>query len=117
MEVTARKTVEKDGKKVPGDGVTVNVNIPSGLDAKVELFGADVVDAAAEDSLVITVQALMRRMLAKGKTQEEIQTAVDAWKPDVRTLVKQSAFEKASKAIGSLTAEERKALLEKLQAA
>lgn len=119
MEVTATKTVEKDGKKVrdTSKAVNVNVDIPGDLAGLEEKFGAEVVAAAAIDSLVITVQALMRRLMAKGKSTAEIQAEVDKWKPEVRTLVKQSAFEKASNAISKMSAEERAELLKKLQAA
>jgi antitoxin component of MazEF toxin-antitoxin module len=95
--------------------VEVEVNIPATLAEKVKLFGEDVVNASCEDSLIITVQALIRRMIEKGKVVAEIQAAVKEWKPDVRTLVRQSAFEKASSSLEKLSPEERKALLAKLQ--
>ncbi len=120
MKVSAK--TGKDGKPI-----TVEVNIPATLAEKVKSYGEEVVNAAAEDSLVITVQALMRRLMAgkkdkegkvvtPGKNQAEIQAAVNAWKPDVRSVVRQSAFEKATSSIDKLTPEERKALLAKLQA-
>ena len=49
-------------------------------------------------------------------TAAQIQAAVTAWQPDVRNVVRQSAFEKASSSLDKLTPEERKALLAKLQA-
>ena len=128
MKISAKlseKTATKLGiKSVP---VTVEANIPATLAEKVKLFGEDVVNASAEDSLIINVQALVRRMIApktdksgkvtaQGKTAAEVQAAVTAWKPDVRTLVRQSAFEKASSSLDKLTPDERKALLAKLQA-
>jgi protein-arginine kinase activator protein McsA len=106
--------------------VTVDCNIPASLADKVTLFGEEVINASSEDALVITVQALMRRMMApkvnkEGKvtspaaTQEQIQAAVDAWRPDVRTLIRQTAFEKATSVLDKLSPEERQAILEKLQ--
>jgi len=41
---------------------------------------------------------------------------VAAWKPDVRSIVKQSAFEKAASSLDKLSPEERKQLLAKLRA-
>ena len=119
MKITA-----KTGKN--GTPISVDCDIPASLADKVKLFGEDVVNASAEDSLVITVQALMRRMMspkvdkagkviAAAKTLAEIQAAVKAWKPDVRSVVRQSAFEKATSSIDKLSPEERKALLHKLQ--
>lgn len=107
--------------------VAVECNIPGSLADKVKLFGEDVVNASAEDSLIITVQALMRRLMEPTKSKDgkvtreaqtptQIQAAVAAWKPDVRSVVRQSAFEKASSSLDKLSPEERKALLAKLQA-
>ena len=107
--------------------VAVEVNIPGTLAEKVKLFGEDVGNATSEDSLIITVQALVRRLMTDVKNKEgkvtraamtpaQIQTEVAKWKPDVRTLVRQSAFEKASSSLDKLSPEERKQLLTKLQA-
>lgn len=118
MEIKASLTkLNEEGKREPSKTCTAEVNIPDTLSGKVDLFGEEVVDGAAEDSLVISVQALMRRMMQAGKSDEEVQKAVSEWKPEVRTVIRQSAFEKASGAIGKLTAEERAELLKKLQAA
>lgn len=119
MKIKAR--VGKTGKPLE-----VNCNIPATLAEKVKLFSEAVVNSAAEDSLIITVQALMRRMMQPkldktGKqtkaasTPAEIQAAVDAWRPDVRSVVRQSAFEKAASSISGLSPEERSKLLVQLQ--
>lgn len=102
----------------------IDVNIPSDLDGLVTAFGKEVVAGAAIDSLVITVQAGIRRALedkvakdgkvTPGKSVAEIQAMYANWRPDVRTVVRQSAFEKAQTSIKSLTAEERAALLAEL---
>lgn len=112
----------KDGKDIPAQPaipargpVEVEVNIPEDLDGQVKLFGKDVVAAHAQGSLVISLQALMRRMLDAGKTPADIQKAASEWKPDTKSTVRQSAFEKASSSLDKLTPEERKQLLSKLQ--
>src|SRR6266850_6697920 len=120
MEVTARTkgspettSTGKDGKAVkvaavPVRGpVKVEVNIPDGVDALVKAFGADVVGGAAKGAIVIAAQARIRRFLDVGKTQGEIQKEMSTWRPDVRTVVAQSAFEKASGALDKLSPEER----------
>lgn len=118
--------------------VAVDYDMPVGLDAKIAKYGKDLIDAMAEDSLVINIQSLMRRMMgssevkevkdATGKviiaakvakpasSQAEIQKAVSAWEPNVRNVVRQTAFEKATSSLDKLTPEERKQLLAKLQA-
>src|SRR3990167_10754651 len=106
--------------------ITVEVDIPAGLQEKIKKFGDEVINAAAEDSLIITVQALMRRQMTDVKdksgkvtraamTAAQIQAEVAKWQPSVRSLVRQSAFEKASSSLDKLSPEERKALLSKLQ--
>ena len=128
MKITA-KLSEARAKElgVAPTPVTVECNIPATLADKVKLFGEDVVNSAVEDSLVISVQSIMRRMMspkfdkAGKKTADpssaaQIQAAVTAWKPDVKSVVRQSAFEKASSSLEKLTPEERKALLAKLSA-
>lgn len=128
MKVTA--TISEGTAKKLGierKPVSVDVNIPETMKELVATFGEDVVAGAAIDALVINVQALMRRMMVpkfdkagkkigEASTQAEIEAAVKAWKPDVRTVVRQTAFEKASSSLDKLTADERKALLAKLQA-
>lgn len=126
MKVSAKLSKENAEKLgVPQVTVEAEANIPATLAEKVKAFGEEIVNGAVEDSLVISVQALMRRMMVPRKdkdgkitkaasTPAEIQAAVAAWKPDVRTTVRQSAFEKASAAIGSLSPEEKKALLASL---
>ena len=80
-------------------------------------FGEDVVASAAKGAIVISLQAFIRRHIDKGSDSATIQTAVAQWKPDSRTIIKQTAFERASGAIDKLTPEERKALIAKLSGA
>jgi len=104
----------------------VNYNFPSDLKGLTEKFGADVVFGKAMDSLVIDVQALVRRHLkgstdkdgkvtTKPKTQAEIQEIVKAWIPGVGA-VRKSPVEKVGTLIGQMSAEEKAALLKQLQA-
>ena len=128
MEVRAKvnpspaKTVPgKDGKPVTvpavkGGVASAQFNLPGDLAGLQKAYGDPVVYAHAKGSIIISLQAAMRRMIEAGKSAGDIQTAVAAFKPDVRTAVKQSAFEKATGAIKSLSAEERSNLLKQLQA-
>lgn len=81
-------------------------------------FGTEVVFNAAKSAIVISLQAFMRRHIEKSKgaiKQADLQAEASKWKPDVRSVVKMTAFEKVTSNIGKLTAEERKALLAELQ--
>lgn len=103
--------------KARPEPVTVEYNIPDKLVDQAKLFGEDVVATAAKGAIVISLQAFIRRHIEKGTAFAELQKEVTAWKPDVRTITKQTAFEKAASSLEKLTPEERKALLAKLQAA
>lgn len=96
--------------------VVVDYNIPDDLPGLQKAFGDAVVAAAAKGAIVISLQAFIRRHIEKGTVVAEIQKAVTAWKPDVRSVVKQSALEKVSSNLDKLSPEDRKALLAKLSA-
>lgn len=91
-------------------------NIPESLEELRAAFGDEVVASNAANAITIALQAFMRRHIEK--SAEELQALVSAWKPETRAaVVRKSAFEKASDAIGGLTAEQRKELIAKLKAA
>lgn len=93
----------------------VNYDMPETLQGLVDKFGEDAVYGAAEGSFVISIQALARRHIEK--SDEEIQGLVNSWNPNERSAaVKLTPFERASKALGNLSAEERAELLARLQA-
>ena len=108
MKISA-KTKEKP------DPVTVEYDIPNTLPALTNSFGEEVVAKAAQGAIVISLQAFMRRMIDKDTPHAAIQKEVSSWKPDVRSVTRQSAFEKATSSLDKLTPEERAALLHKLQ--
>lgn len=107
MKVSA-KTKEKPNP------VTVEYNVPEKLADLVKAFGEDVVTAHAKGSIVIGLQAFMRRHIDKNKSATEIQVAVKDWKPGVRDAVKMTAFEKAASSIDKLSPQERQELLKRL---
>lgn len=99
--------------KAKPNPVTVEVNIPEGTDNLVKAYGTEVVGSAAQGAIIISLQAFMRRLIEKGKNQVEIQAEASKWKPDVRTIVKQTALERATAGLDKLSDEERKALFAK----
>lgn len=98
------------------EATVVEFDLPETLEAMTELYGAETVYTNAKGAIVISLQAFVRRLLDKNQTTEEIQAAVTAWRPDVKTVVKATAFEKATKALTNMSADERAALLEQLRA-
>lgn len=107
MKVSAKTKA----KPVP---VTVEYDVPEKLADLAKRFGEDVVAAHAGGSIVISLQAFMRRLIEKNQTPQQIQEQSKTWKPDVRSAVKQSAFEKAASSIDKLSPAERSELLKKL---
>lgn len=84
------------------------------LDALVQKFGAESVAASALGAYIISIQALGRRFIEK--SDEELQSIVSAWNPNERaSAVKLTPMEKIQRALGSLSQEDRDALLAKLQ--
>lgn len=53
------------------------------LDGAVAKFGAEVVYSNFVRASKVTAQAAMRRLMEAGKSQEEVQTTMEAWKPGV----------------------------------
>lgn len=114
VSVSAKRSEDKSP-------TTVTYDLPDTVEALVAKFGADVVATKARQSIVIDLQAFIRRQITPNKegkaaSQAEVQTAVNGWKPDNRTSTKVSAGEKAKKAISAMSADERKALLASLKA-
>lgn len=95
---------------------TVQLDVPETLQDLIAKFGEETVVDNARASIVISAQALGRRHIEKD--QAELQSIFDSWNPSERSpAVKKTAFERATSAISSMSAEERQALLERLQAA
>lgn len=108
------KIQAKVGKE--GTPVEVEFDLPEGQ-ALIDKYGVDLVTNKAHGALVIDIQAAMRRAISAGKSQEEIQALVSAWQPGVRgPVTKQTAFQKVTGALGSLSAEEKAELLRQLKA-
>lgn len=101
--------------KAKPNPVSVEYDVPDKLEDQVKRFGQDVVAAHSKGSITISLQAFMRRLIEKNTNPQGIQDAVKAWKPDVRSAIKQSAFEKAASSIDKLSPQERAELLKKLQ--
>jgi hypothetical protein len=104
--------------KDPTKNATVEFDLQEDLDWLTGKFGKEVIASNAVDSIVISIQALVRRMLEKGKSQGEIQAAVSDYQPKVGTRgPAKSAFERVTENLGKLSAEERAALIAQLRQA
>jgi hypothetical protein len=110
----------KDGGRV----VAVDYEFGENLDDAVARFGSEVVFTKFRAAAIIDLQALVRRHIKlpedKAMTDEQIQAKVNGWKPAVAVVgqgvktkpTAESLFAKAA----TMSAEEKQALLAKLQA-
>lgn len=103
----------KSGDAAGREG-TVELELPETTQEAVEKYGEDVVFSRFRAALIIDAQSYMRSQLGKESepSAEELQTALEEWKPGVRPAGK-STTEKASDLIAKLTAEERDELFAK----
>ena len=100
---------------------TVDYELGGTVDELVSQFGADVVATKARQSIVIDLQAYIRRQITPDKdgksvSAKDLQANVGAWKPDNRVTTKLSAADKVKKALTEMTPEAKKALLASLKA-
>lgn len=102
------KVQAKKGK----DGTPVEFDFPihDTVEANIKAYGAEIVNSRFKAALVVDVQNIARGLLGKGKTHEEIRTALAAWKPGVKAEGK-SKFEKTMDLLGGLTPEQTAQLL------
>ncbi len=77
-EITAKKKIG-DVDKV----ATIVYDFGANLKEMASKFGEEVVFTNARGSFVITAQAIMRKALETGKSQEEVAAKMSAWKPGI----------------------------------
>ena len=116
------QTVIKSRLKAwPADkpSVEVTYDLPDTLAGLVEKFGEQVVAAKCIDSVVIDIQANVRREIAKPDdkrpTQEALQAKISAFKPSSSTATRRSPQEKVEDLASKMSPEEKKALIAKLR--
>lgn len=80
--MTVRTIKAKDGRgEKATKSIAIDVNVPETLDELVAAYGAEVVAALASKRVVADLQAIMRAGLAEGKSDEDINGAVNSYKP------------------------------------
>ena len=107
-EITAET---KEGASVAFD---YNLGVDESQEALNERFGKEVVASFGRRAIVIAAQSHARTLIKAGKTAEEIQAAMNEWKPGMpRQTI--SKVEKATALISTLSDDERAALLKDLK--
>ena len=112
-EFVTAENASKEARKV-----TSKKNFGATIEDSVSMFTAEVVHSMFIKAAVVACQnGLVRPLLNEEvrKTDEEIQAAVDEWKPGIRKpRATGSKLEKIIALLGSLTAEEKEKALAKL---
>jgi hypothetical protein len=108
MQVTAERK--------EGGSVTVEYEFGESLADLSNKFGDEVVRSHAQRSFVVALQSFIRSQLDQGKSQEEIQAAVNEWRPGQRQKGKSPA-ERVSDLLSKMDPAARAALLKEYRAA
>lgn len=120
------KVKTKDANNNPVGPIALTYDMPDNLAGLVAKYGEQAVADGAIGSFVIGIQNTARRLMIPAvdktgkeirpaQTQAQIQLAVSEWMPDSKATVRLSPLDRATKALDSMTEEERKSLLAKLQ--
>ena len=118
MQVSAKTKVKSgEGEHAVENEVevTIEYDMPESIEGLIEKFGQPVIVAQTRAALVISLQAAIRRLVTKGKSPDDIEKELAAWRPDVRSVVRRSTMEKVTSSLDKLTPEQRRELLAKLR--
>lgn len=103
----------KEGYRATDRQVSVNWDCPDTLKGMVEKFGEQICVAHLRSALTINVQAVARKGMADGKSDKEIQDAVNKYKPGLKVRGK-SPQEKLADQFAKMPADQKAALLAQL---
>ncbi|HEY7506614.1 MAG TPA: hypothetical protein VH621_03340 [Nitrososphaera sp.] len=112
-EILTVKITSGDNK---GAEVSFNYDLPATLQEAIDQLSEPVVEALAIRSIVVAVQGHARGLLNSGKTEQEIQTAMNDWRPGMPRQVK-SAEEKFDELWEKMSPEDRAAIQKRMKAA
>lgn len=96
-----------------GATASFEYDLPDNLQEAIDKLGHEVVEAFAIRAIVVAVQGHARGLLGAGKTDSEIQTAMDDWTPGMPRVAK-SGEQKFEELWDKLTPEDRAAIQAKL---
>lgn len=106
--------LEVSAKKEGFEEVTVQFDFGKNLAELTEKFGEDVVFTNARANMKITLQGVIRRYIAAGKTADEIAEVCANWKPGMQMERTVDPIAAARKAMANMDEDARKAFIEKL---
>ena len=110
MNITAKRKV--DGEEVVA---SAEYDFGENLDEMKEKFGAEVTFTSARRTMVIGIQALMRRLIDAGKTPDEIQQRVALHVPGVVSERVVDPVASLMSSWGTMSDEKKAEILKKLK--
>jgi hypothetical protein len=102
--------------KDTGRKCMVNYDFGEDVNEAVEKFGAEVVHTNFIAQAKVRAQAIMRDLMEKGKTDEEIQNEINAWKPGIQRARTVDALATVQTKFNTMSDEEKAAFIADLQA-
>lgn len=96
--------------------VLCTVDLGDNLQDAVQKFGEEVVFSNFQAQTKIKAQAIIRDMMVEGKTDEEIQTFMNGWKPGVSRERNVDPLAATLNKFATMTQEEQDKFLEELMA-
>jgi hypothetical protein len=98
--------------------IEANFEVGTNLEEMRELFDDQVIFESATDSIIISLQANIRRLMKAGKSDEEIEKFINSWTPGTRSPRVMVAMtpDNILKAMLKMTEEERQVILEAAKA-
>ena len=115
-DAAATGVIEVSAKKEGFEEVTVTYDFGSDLAAMRTLVGDDVVFTNARANFKITLQGLIRRYLAAGKSATEIAETVAGWKPGMQMERTVDPLGAARRAMGNMDDDAKQAFIDSLLA-
>lgn len=106
--------IEVSAKKEGFEEVTIQFDFGKNLQELTEKFGEEVVFTNARANMKITLQGVIRRYIAAGKTAAEIAEVCANWKPGMQMERTVDPISAARKAMANMDEDAKKAFIEKL---
>lgn len=108
--------IEVSAKKEGYDEVTITFDFGKSLKELVAKFGEEVVFTNARANMKITLQGVIRRLIAAGKNQDEIATTLVDWKPGVQMERTVDPLAVARKAMANMDDDQKQQFIQNLLA-
>ena len=110
-DITATTSLKAKDGTVDKTETTIFFNGGDTLAEATERFGEENVYNLYAAQLIVKVQAVIRRMVAEGKSQDEIQSELENWTPDTKRVSKKDPVAEAEKLLAKMSPEARAQLL------